>query len=57
MEKTARHVNQWSKTEDPHMSTGSYRHLILTDMSKIHSREKIATSKTGTGKTGCQHIE
>lgn len=44
MEKTARHVNQWNKTEDPHMSTGSYRHLILTDMSKIHSREKVASS-------------
>lgn len=42
--KTARHVSQWAKTEDPHMRAGSYRHLILTDMSKIHSREKIASS-------------
>lgn len=55
--KSMEQNSQTCKSMEQNRRPTRYRHLILTDMSKIHSREKIASSKIGTRKTGCQHAE
>ena len=51
-----RNIDGWNRTKSPERNLHTYAHLICGKGGKDIHREKIVSSRSGTGKMGQLHV-